>query len=339
MDMFFADISSITRSSLLRLETGIHGLQTKLRDLQNEQKKTVLALDRRSIKEDTTIQSLRSAIGGLQAVQHQSEAAQDQRLTSYETAVHEPIARLLEAQQRLELKLDAVEATSVARAAQRTTGRVMQPESSGHTQFTHSLCISASISQARCSDGCICICHHRQNRQTPEFLTRFFGTLFIGYTGLPLIIQPCDIHTCIQRTSPTIIITYFFPLWLLARALFLVIKLSSCDGPHVSLRVPRIRTDNSVIFTFSSLGNVNGVKQVLQQRLGSPFDVVDFDGFSALMVSMVPCMKYDNVLIQFLAISQFRLDVCELLLKVGADPYQEDFNHRYFLNFNMLEGY
>ena len=119
MDVVFADICSIVSSSLYRLETGIHGLQIKLRDLQNEQQKTELALDRRSIKEDIAIQSLRSEIGGLQALQYQSEAAQDKRLTSYETAVNEPMARLLGAQQRLELKLDAAEAASVARAAQK----------------------------------------------------------------------------------------------------------------------------------------------------------------------------------------------------------------------------
>ena len=195
------------------------------------------------------------------------------------------MTRLLAVQQRLELKLDLTEATSIARAAQSTASAFMKSRSSAGTSFTQSLCLSASISQTRCSDGFICICHRRCIGQTPKYLTHVLGTLFIAYAGLPRVTQPCNFHGCIQRTSPTVIMTYYFPAWLLTRALFIAVKLSSCDGPQLCLRVPRVVSNNSMILTFASIGDVEGMKHILQQCQGSPFDVDITNGYSPMMAS------------------------------------------------------
>jgi hypothetical protein len=39
---------------------------------------------------------------------------------------------------------------------------------------------------ARCGGSCTCICHYSSRLQSPRFLDRFFGNLFIGYAGLPV---------------------------------------------------------------------------------------------------------------------------------------------------------
>ena len=177
-------------------------------------------------------------------------------------AFQRKVADLQSCQQRLELKLDLTEAQSIAKDVQSTAG----------THISRSIYISTSILRMRCSNGCVCICHRRQTRKTPSFLTSFFGTLFIGYAGLPRITQPCDVDACIRRTSPTVMVTYYFPAWLLARAFVLAVKLSSSDEPQLYLRFPRIVSVNSRIFIFAMRGDVNAMKQLLQKRLGSPFD-------------------------------------------------------------------
>ena len=260
-------------------------IQSKLGDLQHDQQKVRSNLDQESIKQESIAGIFQTKLVDLTVHLQQSEASRDQRSTRHEIAIQEPLTRLLAAQQRLELKLDFAEATSIARAARITTSAAIRPISSDRTHVTQSLCISASISRIKCSDVCTCICHYHQTKKTPAFLGRFFGNLFIGYTGLPKVVQPCDDHDCIQRTSPMAVVTYFFPLWLLARALFLTVKLSSCDGPQFCLRVPRVVRSNSAIMEFASRGDVGGVKQVLQERLGSPFDCEFYIGSSPLGVS------------------------------------------------------
>ena len=277
----------MARSSLLRLETGIQTIHSKLRDLQNDQRNMRSELGQESIKQESAAEVLKRKLIDLSARQQQTETSQDQRLTRHEIAVQEPLTRLLATQQRLELKLDLAQATSVARAVQSITSAAMQPISSDHTYSAQSLYISASTSRMKCSYSCVCICHQRQTRKTPAFLSRYFGTLFIGYTGLPKVVQPCDIHDCIQRTGSMVVVTYFFPLWLLARALFLTMKLSSCDGPHFCLRAPRVVHNSSAIIDFAIRGDISGVKKILQERLGSPFDCESSTGSSPLGVRTI----------------------------------------------------
>ena len=139
-----------------------------------------------------------------------------------------------------------------------------------------------SESHRRCSGSCMCTCHHRRSKETPHFLKRFFGILFLGYTGFPLITPPCDIHACIRR--PTAVITYFFPSWLITRVFLMVMRVSLHDGPQISIRVPRVISGSSKIFYSAKIGDVDSIKEILQQRIGSPFDVDYFSGYTALMV-------------------------------------------------------
>ena len=244
----------MSRSSLLRLEIGIHTLQTKLRHLQNDQEQTRLTHVQRSVKEESAMRDLEVVIGDLQKGQK----------------------RLVANLEQPSVQLNLTKAQSIVKDVQSTAGEVIQPRS---------IYISTSILQTRCCDGCVCVCHQRQTKKTPKFLTSFFGTLFIGYAGLPRVTQSCDVQSCVQRTSPTMTITYLFPVWLLTRAFFLALKLSSCNGPQLYLRFPRIVSINSRIFIFAMSGDVDAMKQLLQKRIGSLFDSDSVAIFSPLMVS------------------------------------------------------
>ena len=180
------------------------------------------------------------------------------------------------------MKITLLEASSIARAAQTTANKGLEPPSPGFTCSTRAIGISVYESQWRCSRTCMCTCHDRQNKNTPRLVNRFLGMIFIGYNGFPLISPPCDTYPCIRR--PTAVVSYFFPPWLIARAFLLVMKLSLYDGPQLSIRVPRVISGGSKLFHSARIGDVNSIKEILQQRTGSPFDMDYATGFTALMV-------------------------------------------------------
>ena len=237
-----------------------------------------MAQDQSSVKQDTAVQALNKKIGDLDAHQHQREAVRDQRSSYQATILHEPMARLLTTQQRLELKLDVIEATCVARTTESEVRTIAQssdrPEClPASTSSMNATRISLSVSRWSCENSCICACHRRQSRRTPRPLDRFLGVLFIGYIGIPYVTTSCDNRECTQRSSPTVSMIYIFPWWLLARAFLLIARLSSRSGLELNLRLPRVVSDTSRIWPICRNGDIEGLMSLIQQGLGSPFDI------------------------------------------------------------------
>ena len=239
-------------------------------------------------RQENVIQDLQSKVDDLQNLQRQDEASVRQMLSQQEEALHEPLAHLLGFQKKMDLRLGVIEAATVARAAQHIARPMRRSSSSASSPYTgHSIRISTLFGSRRCSNSCTCACHVRSFATAPRYLRGLFGALFIGYTGVPRITPACDVKSCVQRSSLIITAAYFFPTWLLARAVFIAVSLSSCDGPQFSLRAPRLVDGNSAIFGSCYRGDVDGVRHLLSQRLSSPFDVSISSGDTALMVSGV----------------------------------------------------
>ena len=106
----------------------------------------------------------------------------------------------------------------------------------------------------------------------------------MGYLGLPYLSEPCDNSGCHQRSSPGIIAVYFFPTWLLTRAMVILMKCSSATGPELIVRIPRIVSFEASIFQYVRNEDLCGIKRLFESGLSSPFDV-DPIGMSALAVS------------------------------------------------------
>ena len=90
-----------------------------------------------------------------------------------------------------------------------------------------------------CRAGCFCICHKRQQYKTPRLFDQLIGSLFVGYSGLPLTTAACNESLCQSRAVPSAQITYYFPQWFLQRALSLMLMMTPLDGPVATLRVQR----------------------------------------------------------------------------------------------------
>ena len=217
------------------------------------------------------------------------------------TSVQEPITRLLVGQQRLELKLDVLEATHIARAAEQeirkfprsSTSLERHPEPDRRFSST-TFRVSTSFIRSQCADNCVCICHQWHKRRGPRFLEQFFSILFVGYTGLPCLTQTCDSKSCGTRSAPTLVITYLFPGWLLARAIFLSMRYTPLQGPELIIRVPRLVSHGARIFTELGRGNIDGTKDLLRRGLASPIDTSALNGESALMVRRVIPLVHSN---------------------------------------------
>lgn len=159
-----------------------------------------------------------------------------------------------------------------------------------------------------CRTGCICVCHRRYHLKTPQALNRFIGSLFVGYSGLPLSTPPCSEVSCQRRSALTTQITYSFPSWFLRRRISMNLLCTPLDGPMLSLRFPRLVSSTSKIFDYASLGNVAGMKFLFQTGQASPYDVLIESGMSALQY----------------AADRRQIDMCRFLLAMKADPFLED---------------
>jgi hypothetical protein len=64
---------------------------------------------------------------------------------------------------------------------------------------------------------------------------------------------------------------YYFPKWLLNRAI--CIALINSAEPTASLKIPRIIDPQAEIFEFAAVGNVEGIRKLLEERKASPNDI------------------------------------------------------------------
>jgi hypothetical protein len=142
----------------------------------------------------------------------------------------------------------------------------------------------ASTFRRSCKPWCSCACHKQKTLRNPEWLRRVFGGLFMGYTGLPILAEPCSEANCQQRSAPSIEITYHFPVWFLARVLSFNMKFSTFGGPELILRMPRMVNWATPLWRVSYSGDLESVQKMFRERTGSPFDVNAY-GQSALHVS------------------------------------------------------
>ncbi|KAI9774855.1 MAG: hypothetical protein M1840_000071 [Geoglossum simile] len=169
----------------------------------------------------------------------------------------------------------------------------------GSTQISTISAVRIRTSNWRtpCRPGCSCVCHKRHQFQTPRMLEQIIGSLFLGFSGIPINTPPCTERSCHQRAVPSTQISYYFPTWALKRMVSLMVHFMPLDGPVASLRMPRAVSPSSKVFSYASRGDIDGMKYLFQRGLASPHDAA---------------ADYDQV------------EMCKFLLSVKADPYLED---------------
>ena len=218
--------------------------------------------------------------------QQQIAALQSSTLAEHRALLQAPLAQLLVAQQRIELKLDSIEAGHAGSFMETELGAiansVFSPRSLPEgTAASSSILIKTTVTRQPCMHRL-----RQTKKRSPQSLSRFLGTLFVGYSGSPETCERCAAESYGRRSQSgsTILITYFFPRWLIARALMIALRLSSAYGPELVVRVPRVVSNYSRIFVCAKNGDADGVKDILQKGHGSPMDIDVVTGMTALDV-------------------------------------------------------
>jgi hypothetical protein len=133
-----------------------------------------------------------------------------------------------------------------------------------------------------CNDWCTCACHRRSSLRSPKIFDHFFGTLYLGYHSIPMMASTCTETSCWQQKSSNTSVMYYFPKWLMARAIFLALATSA--EPSVSLKIPRIVDPKQEIFSYVRNGPLREVQRLFEERKASPNDIRGDIGRSLLHV-------------------------------------------------------
>ena len=139
-----------------------------------------------------------------------------------------------------------------------------------------------------CEGHCSCICHSKRRYQSPRMFSNLVGTLFIGYTGLPVSALGCDLDTCVKQTPRDFRAIYTFPAWFVMKALDFTAKILSSNGLCFGLIV-RNRIDGSAgvsIISLAIAGDGSGILELLTAKRASLTDVEKTSGVSPFHVSV-----------------------------------------------------
>jgi hypothetical protein len=123
-----------------------------------------------------------------------------------------------------------------------------------------------------CPTGCICKCHtpRRFNVLPHNYL---FGSFSITISAASGNKSLCTETSCSRRLMSVTRATYRFPYWFLARILCLTVGMQPHIGLNTSLKSLRVVPDDADIMRFAKIGNLQGVRSMIEQGTASPLDV------------------------------------------------------------------
>ena len=138
-----------------------------------------------------------------------------------------------------------------------------------------------------CRRGCPCVCHLQRRSALPGIVDRVIGQMFVGYVGMPLLNQRCDIESCEKAQSPAVSLEYWFPLgFVWSQIVRLQLTYQPNVGPHFELSSLRRVPDSAQCVNFALNGNIEGLKDLFNRGMASPRDVSSTRGYSILRVSL-----------------------------------------------------
>ncbi|KAI9736213.1 MAG: hypothetical protein M1834_001099 [Cirrosporium novae-zelandiae] len=161
-------------------------------------------------------------------------------------------------------------------------------------------------SPGSCRSWCSCVCHQKCRFNTPQILRDIFGTLFLGYSGVPFGLLKCSKASCKRNTTFSFQATYYFPSWYFSHSVSLGL-INNLSGTSLSITMrPIVR--RSELYIFAAQGNVMAVRRLLSNRQAHPNEIHE---------------RFGNTALHY-AIEFGHPDICEALLTEGADPYIEN---------------
>ena len=136
-----------------------------------------------------------------------------------------------------------------------------------------------------CEGYCSCVCHASRRYKSPGLLNSLIGSLFIGYSGFPILSKKCDLATCADQTSRSVRASYTFPAWFVMKTLDFVAKSSSTSGLCFNLRLRNKISQGAGtnIISLARNGAIPTIRKLLEKGQASLTDT-DSLGFSPFCV-------------------------------------------------------
>ena len=254
------------------------------------------------------LQNLRVITGDIRDSQNLSEADQQNQRTTQLATLHQVLGQsyvIQENQSRtddtLRLLRDELIASRISKSSTQDSRQyksldaVLQDSPSLPLSYLNNTqevsgAVSIKVSHIRrtrvsCSQGCACTCHMSRHGRTPQIFKDIIGSLFLGYSSIPVFTPKCDNSSCSRYSHSQISAIFIFPQWLLHRLLSIVIINTRRDGPELNLKTMRVRPTSDIIFYLSQIGDLIGIQRLFERGEASPFDVGLHDYRSILHVS------------------------------------------------------
>ena len=158
------------------------------------------------------------------------------------------------------------------------------PQSLGNSNIVH----FQMARYRRCKQYCTCLCHRQSFVKCPYALKRVIGSLFIGYTALPMITGPCDEAGCRGRLHVDFQVLYAFPSWLIKGAIHVTVEFTKSRGPELILRYLRVRPIGSQFFQPVLQRESDHSMSLIAAGLGSVLDVDEYGNSSVTVNNTIP---------------------------------------------------
>ena len=179
--------------------------------------------------------------------------------------------------------------------------RQIEPEIKDTLMTRPPICLTRN-STSECAQGCNCRCHSRWSLKTSRKYQEIFGWLRLRVQGF--CTSACDQVDCMSDYRSSCILECVFPQWLLRRIIRIALLRQKNLGFTIQIRFPLVRPSNSEIFQCCEKGDLGRIGALFVSGAGGPNDM-DLN----LDTALHKAIRYGS------------LEVCEFLLKVGADAY------------------
>ena len=124
-----------------------------------------------------------------------------------------------------------------------------------------------------CTPWCSCVCLRERRFRTTQLLQEWIGSLFVGYSELPVMTEQCDQHACHLQARSTSSIAYFFPTLAYGSCAFSHPSIHPTRWPSCLSKFQRAISGDADIFQFCKARRGGQDKQVFENGLTSPHDV------------------------------------------------------------------
>ena len=277
-------------SSSARVELAIKAVQATTLQQQNE---ILSRIDRAATSQCATMEGFVQQ--SLSSIQNQLSTHQQQtdehlmQISRQRRASQNILDKVLNAVTNIKLDQQAASQLQPGLLSQENRQNNLDGSISQSSQpqplFRYTSFVSFSMTRSRkCLNGCVCPCHKRRRFMTPELVKNIIGALFIGYTGRPML-EDCSEKNCQDHSARLLELTYYFPIWIVSRVIFLIIGIPHTGSPTFGLVVRKVIPFSSepYFFQMASSGNTEGIKSLFESCQADANDLSD-TGNTALNV-------------------------------------------------------